>query len=43
MAQMFEIWYVALPSEPLPNYSNEGPRVQDGLWPGVLGSSHRNT
>ena len=21
--------------------SNEGPRVQDGFWPGVVGSSHR--
>ena len=23
--------------------SNEGPRVQDGLWPGVPSLSHRNT
>ena len=42
LAQMFEIGYVALPSAPLPSCSNEGPRVQDSLWPGVLGSNHRN-
>ena len=34
MAQMFEIWFVALSSAPIPICSNEGPRVQDGLWPG---------
>ena len=43
LAQMFEIWYVALPSAPIPSFSNEGPRVQDGLWPGVPSLSHRNT
>ena len=32
-AQVLEIWYVA---------SNQGPRVQDGPAPGVLGPNHRN-
>ena len=31
LAQMLEIWYVALPSGPLFFFSNEGPRVQDGV------------
>ena len=39
---MIEIWYVALPRALLPSCSNEDHRVQDGLWPGVLGSNHRN-
>ena len=44
LAKMFEIWYVALPSLHLYQVcSNEGPRVQDGLWPGVPSLSHRNT
>ena len=34
LAQMFEIWYVAFPSALYQVCSNEGPRVQDGLWPG---------
>ena len=42
LAQMFQIWYVALPSGPLPSCSNEGPRVQDDLWSVVVGLNHRN-
>ena len=33
LALMLEIWYIALPSGPYQVCSNEGPRVQDGLWP----------
>ena len=40
LAPMLEIWYVALPSGPLPS-SVEGPTVQDGQ--GVLVSNHRNS
>ena len=27
---MLEIWFVALPSDPLPSLFNAGPRFQDG-------------
>ena len=34
LAWMLEIWYVALPSGPLPSLSNEGSKFEDGLLPG---------
>ena len=35
LAQMLEIWYVALPSGPVPIFIQiKGPRVQDGPAPG---------
>ena len=37
LAQMQEIWYVALSSGLYQVCSNEGPRVQDGPVSGVLG------
>ena len=41
LAQILEIWYLALPSGPLPGLFSEGLRVQTG--PGVQGFKHRNT
>ena len=40
---MLEIWYVVLSSSLYQFCLNVGPRVQDGFWPGVIGSGHRNT
>ena len=37
LPQMLEIRYVALPSSPYQVYSNQGPRVQNGLTPGAPG------
>ena len=34
LAQMLEIWYVALPSGLYQGCSNEGPRIHGGLAPG---------
>ena len=43
LAQMFEIgmWHCLVHLYQV--CSNEGPRVQDGHWPGVPSLSHRNT
>ena len=43
LAKMLEIRFVAWPSGPLQILFKEGPRIQDGPAPGVLGSNYRNT
>ena len=45
LAQVLEIWYIALLGGPLLilfKSRSQGSRVQDGFAPEVLGSNHRN-